>query len=121
MLVAPLMPIALQRNRLLPGLFGLGNNEYYQYDRYCARQPAGGEHPRQGCSRGFFELAKEQGLKTVAIAAADAEFAQNAAQGAVQNAEEMGFEIVYNQSYPPTTGDYTPIDRAMNAVEADVM
>src|SRR3546814_252589 len=120
-LVAPLMPIAIQRNLLLPGLFGLGNNEDYQYDRYFAMQPAGGEHPRQGFSRGFFELAKEQGLKTVAIAAADAEFAQNAAQGAKQNAEEYGFEVVYNQSYPPTTGDYTPIIRAMNAVEADVM
>src|SRR3546814_9746822 len=58
---------------------------------------------------------------TVAIAAADAEFAQNAPQGAKQNAEEMVFEVVYDQSYPPTTGDYTPIVRAMNAVEADVM
>lgn len=120
-LIAPLMPIAVQRNLLLPSLFGLGNNEDYKYDRYFSMQPAGGEKPRQGFSIGFFELAKAMGAKTVAVAAADAEFAQNAAQGAKLNAKDFGLEIVYDQSYPPATADFTPIVRAINAANPDVV
>ncbi|MGE0256044.1 MAG: amino acid ABC transporter substrate-binding protein [Alphaproteobacteria bacterium] len=117
-LIAPAMPIVIQRNKLFMGLFGLGNNEEYKYDRYFQILPAG-PTPRRGVSADYFQIAKEQGLKKVAIVAADAEYAQNAAEGARQNAKDLGIEIVYDKSYPPPTADYTPIVRAINATNPD--
>jgi ABC-type branched-subunit amino acid transport system substrate-binding protein len=60
--------------------------------------------------------------KTVAIVAADAEFAQNAADGARQSIKEIGgFETVMDQKYPPSTTDYTPVMRAVHALNPDIV
>ena len=63
---------------------------------------------------GFFELAAAQNPKpkTVAMIAADAEFARTAADGAREEAKKLGFKVVYDQSYPPATTDFAPIMRA---------
>jgi branched-chain amino acid transport system substrate-binding protein len=53
--------------------------------------------------------------------AADAEFARTAADGAKENAKALGFKIVYDQSYPPTTTDFAPIVRAVQAANADLV
>ena len=57
----------------------------------------------------------------MAIIAADAEFPHNAADGARENAKEAGLQIVYDKTYPPNTTDYTPIVRAVDAANADVV
>jgi len=74
-------------------------------------------------SRGFFELAAAQRPKpqTLAILAADAEFATTSADGARENAAEYGFKIVYDKNYPPPTTDFAPTVRAMQAANADVV
>ncbi len=118
--IAPAMPIIMRKKMAFPALFGLAANETFKYDRYFQIMPAGPD-PQNDWSRGFFELAKSKGLKSVAIAAADAEFAQNAASGARKNAKAMGFEIVYDKSYPPPTTDFTPIVRAIQATNPDVV
>ena len=46
---------------------------------------------------------------TIALVGADAEFAKNAVDGARAQAKRAGYKIVYDQTYPPTTADYTPI------------
>jgi len=119
-LIAPALPIVIQRGKVFMGLFGVGNNEEYKYDRYFQILPAGPD-PRRGVSEGFLKLAKEQGLKKIAIVAADAEYAQNVARGAREASKEMGFEIVYDKSYPPTNADFSPIIRAINATEPDMV
>ncbi len=119
-LIAPAMPIIMRKNLVFMGLFGLAANEQFKYKNYFQIMPAGPE-PKLDWSRGFFELAKEKGLKTVAIAGADAEFARNATDGAKANAEKLGFKIVYHKSYPPSTTDYTPIMRAIMATNPDVV
>ena len=53
--------------------------------------------------------------KTLAIVGADAEASRNAIEGALANAKAAGLEIVYNRSYPPTTNDFSPIVRAIQA------
>jgi branched-chain amino acid transport system substrate-binding protein len=118
--IAPAMPIIMRKKMVFPSLFGLAANETFKYDRYFQIMPAGPE-PQQDWSRGYFELAKAKGLKSVAIAAADAEFAQNAASGARANAKAMGFNIVYDKSYPPPTTDFTPIIRAIQATNPDAV
>ena len=46
------------------------------------------------------------------MVAADAEFARTAADGAKENAQKLGFKIIFDRSYPPTTTDFAPIMRA---------
>jgi branched-chain amino acid transport system substrate-binding protein len=54
------------------------------------------------------------------MAGADAEFSVNAMEGARENIKKMGFEIVYDKTYPPNTIDFTPIVRAMKATNPDL-
>ncbi len=53
--------------------------------------------------------------------AADAEFARTAADGAKENAQKLGFKIIYDRTYTPTTTDFSPIVRAVQAANADIV
>src|SRR5262249_55492533 len=72
---------------------------------------------------GFFALATQQQPKpqTVAIVAADAEFAKTVADGARSNAKAAGFNVIYDKSYPPSTMDFAPVMRAVQAANADIV
>ena len=120
--IAPAMPIVMRKKLVFPSLFGLAVNDEFKYNRYFQIMPAGPE-PKTDWSKGFFELALQQKPrpKTVAIVAADAEFALNAAAGARANAQKMGFKIVYDKTYPPATTDFTPIVRAIEATKPDIV
>ena len=122
-LLAPAMPVVIQHNMTFFALFGLDVNREFQYPRYFAMQPAGGPNPSAAFSQGFFEVAAAQNPKpkTLAIMAADAEFPHNAADGARENAKKAGLQIVYDKTYPPNTTDYSPIVRAVDAANADVV
>jgi branched-chain amino acid transport system substrate-binding protein len=121
-MVAPAMPIVVQRNLLFLSLFCLAINEEFHHPRYFSMVPFGG-NPKIALSKGFFDLAMEQTPKpkTAALVAADAEFAKRAADGARDNAKAAGLEIVYDRSYPPGTVDYTPIVRAIQATNPDIV
>ncbi|MDX1374307.1 MAG: amino acid ABC transporter substrate-binding protein [Burkholderiales bacterium] len=121
-LIAPAMPIVMRKKLVFPSLFGLAANDEFKYDRYFQIMPAG-PAPKTDWSKGFFELAMAQNPKpkTVAIVSADAEFALNAAAGARTNAQKLGLKIVYDKAYPPATTDYTPIVRAIQAENPDIV
>ena len=121
-LIAPLLPIAMERKLTLIGMFGLANNEKYQYPNYFQIQPAGPD-PQTSTAIGFFELANKQSPKpqTVAMVGADAEYPQNALVGARELVKKFGFKTVYDKTYPPNTTDYTPIVRAIKATNADIV
>ncbi len=120
--IAPAMPIVMRKKLVFPSLFGLAVNDEFKYNRYFQIMPAGPD-PKLDWSRGFFQLALEQKPRpqTVAIVAADAEFALNAAAGAHRNAVGMDLKIVYNKTYPPATTDFTPIVRAIQATNPDIV
>lgn len=118
--IAPAMPIVMRSGKVFLGLFGLDVNHKFKYDRYFQIMPAG-PNPAQDWSRGFFDIAKEKGLKSVALAGADAEFAQNAVKGARANAKQDKLNIVYDKSFPPSTADFTPILRAIQATNPDII
>ena len=82
-----------------------------------------GPTPKPAFTRGFFKVAEAQNPKpeTIALAYADAEFGQNACEGARENAKDAGFKIVYDKSYPPSTIDFTPIVRAIQARNPDLL
>ena len=121
-LIAPLMPIAMERKLTLVGIFGLANNEKYKYPNYFQISPNGPD-PEISTPQGFFELAAKQNPKpqTVAIVGADAEYPQNALVGARELIKRFGFKTVYDKTYPPNTTDYTPIVRAIKATNPDVV
>jgi branched-chain amino acid transport system substrate-binding protein len=117
-LSVPSMPVIIPRNMVLMGLFALAVNDQFNYPMYFSMFPAGPDAIHE-FSRGFFEIAKEQKLQTVAIVSADSDFAKKAADGAHDNATKMGFKIVYERSYPPNTLDFTPVLRAVQASNPD--
>jgi branched-chain amino acid transport system substrate-binding protein len=121
-MVAPAMPIIMAHNKMLVSILGLGVNREFKYGRYFSTVPIGPEGP-PAFSKGFFELAKTQNPRpqTVALIAADAEFAQVAVAGARQNAKAAGFTIVYDGKYPPPTTDFAPVMRAVQAASADIV
>jgi branched-chain amino acid transport system substrate-binding protein len=121
-LIAPLMPIAMERKLTVVGIFGLANNEKYKYPAYFQISPNGPD-PETSTPLGFFELAARQNPKpqTVAIVGADAEYPQNALVGARELIKRFGFKTVYDRTYPPSTVDYTPIVRAIKATNPDVL
>jgi branched-chain amino acid transport system substrate-binding protein len=122
-MIAPALPVIMQHNRTFLGLFGLSVNSEFQYPNYFSIVPIGGPKPKQAFSKGFFDVAMAQNPKptTIAFAWADAEFAHNAMDGARELAKEAGLKIVYDRSYPPTTSDYTPIVRGVQAANPDLV
>ena len=121
-LIAPLMPIAMERKLVFMGILGLANNEKYKYPNYFQIQPSGPD-PETNWSTGFFEIAAKQNPKpqTVALVGADAEYPRNAIPGARELAKKHGMKVVYDKTYPPSTVDYTPIARAIKATNPDVV
>ena len=122
-MVAPALPVVMQHNRMFLGLLGLAANSEFNYPNYFSIGPTGGPHPKQSFSKGFFEVAMAQNPKpqTIAFVGADAEFPRNALEGAHELAKEAGLKIVYDRSYPPTTNDYTPIVRGIQAANPDLV
>jgi branched-chain amino acid transport system substrate-binding protein len=120
--IAAAMPIAIQRKKLFVSLFGTGVNDNFKYQKYFSMIP-NGPTPKPAFTRGFFKVAEAQLPKpeTIALAYADAEFGQNACEGARENANASGFKIVYDKSYPPSTVDFTPIVRAIQARSPDLL
>jgi branched-chain amino acid transport system substrate-binding protein len=118
-LIAPAMPVVIDRDIVFMGLFGMNNNGKWKYEKYFQILPAG-PNPAVGFSGNWFEAIKSFKPKTIALLAADAEFARNLKEGALENAKAMGLEVVYNQNYPPRTADFTPIVRAVNATKPDI-
>src|SRR5437667_9270075 len=82
-LIAPLMPIAMERKLTVMGIFGLANNEKYHYPNYFQISPTG-PHPATATAAPFFELASKQTPRpqSVAIGRADAEDPHTARAGA---------------------------------------
>jgi branched-chain amino acid transport system substrate-binding protein len=97
-------------------------NSEFNYPKYFAMIPSGPE-TKPSFTKGFFEVAAQQNPKpqTVALVAADQEFSRNACEGARENAKAVGMRVVYDKTYPPTTTDFSPIVRAIQATNPDIV
>ncbi len=118
---APAMPVVIQKGKVFISLFALAVNSAFHYPKYFAMLPSGPD-TKPAFTEGFFQVAVAQNPKptTVAMAWADLEFSHNAAEGARSNAKKYGFTFAYDKNYPPSTTDFTPIVRAMQAANADL-
>jgi branched-chain amino acid transport system substrate-binding protein len=120
--VAPAMPTIIQNKKMTISFTAIGINREFKYDKYFSMVSVGPDGIN-AFSKGFFEIAAQQTPKpqTVAILAADAEFARASADGAREELKKHGLKIVYDQSYPPATTDFAPVMRAIQAANADIL
>ena len=121
-MVAPVIPILMQRGLTTIGILANAANSQFHYDRYFSMIPSGPD-PEKSFSTGFYQLAEAQNPKpkTLAILGVDAEFGRNATDGAHTNLKSFPFQLVYDQNYPPSTTDFTPIIRAVQAKNPDIL
>jgi branched-chain amino acid transport system substrate-binding protein len=121
-MVAPAMPIVMQKGKTLIGLSALDVNSEFHYPKYFSMLPTGPD-TKASFTEGFFQIASEQNPKptTVALTSEDAEFARNACEGARENAKKFGVKIVYDKTFPPGTTDFSPVIRALQVANADLV
>ena len=121
-MIAPAMPVVMQKNKVFISLLGLAVNSEFQYPNYFAMIPSGPD-TKASFTEGFFASALAQNPKptTVALVAADQEFSRNACDGARENADRFKLKVTYDKTYPPTTTDYAPIVRAIAATNPDIV
>ena len=121
-MLAPAMPIAMQRKKVFIGLLGNAVNSAFNYLNYFSMIPTGPD-PKPSFTKGFFDLAVRQNPKpqTVAIVAADADFGLYASEGARENIKAAGLTVVYDRRYPAATTDLAPVVRAIAATNPDLV
>src|SRR5476649_2632635 len=121
-MIAPAMPIVMQKKKFFASLFGLDVNGEFKYPNYFSVLPTGPK-TKPSFTEGLFQVAMQQNPKptTVALTSEDAEFSKAACDGARENAKTFGVKIVYDKSFPPGTTDFSPIVRALQASNADIV
>jgi branched-chain amino acid transport system substrate-binding protein len=115
---APIMPLVKERGKLLMGNFSFQVNAKVQHDMWFNNSPW---NDASSWSDGFFRAGQKAGAKTVAVLAADNDFAQNLANGARTLAKKAGIKAVYDQNYPPTTTDFSSLIRGIRAAKPDMV
>lgn len=116
------MPIIMQRNKLVMTLVALAVNDKFNYPRYF-HSASFGPNARTVLGESFFEAAMliNPRPQTVALVGADAEFSSNALSGARDLTKKYNLRIVYDRTYPPSTTDFSPIVRAIQATNPDLV
>jgi branched-chain amino acid transport system substrate-binding protein len=115
---APIMPLVKQRGLLLMGNFSFQVNAKVQHDMWFNNAPW---NDASSWSDGFFRAGQKVGAKSVAVLAADNDFAQNLANGARELAKKANIKSVYDQNYPPTTTDFSSLIRGIRAAKPDMV
>jgi len=115
---APIMPLVKQRGMVLMGNFSFQVNSKVGHDMWFNNAPWG---PADSWADSFLGLGAKAGGKTMALLAADQEFAQNLAVTAREVAKKRDMPIVFDQAYPPNTVEFSSILRALNATKPEVV
>jgi branched-chain amino acid transport system substrate-binding protein len=115
---APIMPLVKQRGLLLMGNFSFQVNSKVGHDMWFNNAPWG---PADSWATAFLDLAEKAGGKTIALLAADQEFAQNLALTARDVAKKRNMPIVFDQAYPPNTVEFSGIIRALKSAKPDIV
>ncbi len=115
---APIMPMVKQRGLLLMGNFSFQVNSKVGHDMWFNNAPWG---PADSWASSFLDIGQKAGGKSMALLAADQEFAQNLAKTAREVAAKRNLPIVFDQSYPPNTVEFSSIIRALKATKPDIV
>ena len=120
--IKPAMPLVIEHKRFFVGLMGLAVNQEFNYENYFAMIPTG-PNPGTALTEGFFVVAAKQQPKpeTVAILSADAPFSKSPIQGAKLNCAKHGMRVVFEESYPLSTNDFSPFIKKVQQTGADIL
>src|ERR1700755_1689960 len=83
-MIAPAMPVVMQKKKTFISIFGLDVNHEFNYPNYFSVLPTG-QNPKPSFTEGFYEIAKKNNVQTVGLVVEDAEFSNNACDGARDN------------------------------------
>ncbi len=108
-----------QRDRLMIGNFAFANNTEIKHDKYFQIAPWG--DGAQAWAGAFIEPGLKLGAKTIAFLAADTDFSQTLANGAREMAKQKGLKVVFDQSYPASTVDFSSLLRSLKAAKPDLV
>jgi branched-chain amino acid transport system substrate-binding protein len=103
---------------LLMGNFSFQVNSKVGHDMWFNNAPWG---PADSWASSFLDLGQKAGGKTIALLAADQEFAQNLAKTAREVAQKLNMQVVFDQAYPPSTVEFSGILRALKAAKPDIV
>jgi branched-chain amino acid transport system substrate-binding protein len=115
---APIMPLVKQRGLLLMGNFSIAVNETVHHDMWFNNAPWPDAKSQVDA---YMAVGKRVGVKTIAFLAADQEFAQNVLKVAKVIAPKDGLKIVYEQTYPPNTVDFSSMMQALRAAKPEMV
>ena len=115
---APILPLVKQRGMLLIGNFSFQVNSKVGHDMWFNNAPWG---PADAWASAFLDIGQKAGGKTVALLTSDQEFAQNLANTAREVAAKRNMPIVFDQTYPPNTVEFSSIVRALKAAKPDIV
>jgi branched-chain amino acid transport system substrate-binding protein len=120
--IKPAMPLVIEHNRFFVGLMGLAVNQEFIYENYFAMIPTG-PSPGTALTEGFFLVAAKQHPKpeTVAILSADAPFSKSPVIGAKENCSKNGMRVVFEETYPLSTKDFSPFIQKVQQTGADIL
>jgi branched-chain amino acid transport system substrate-binding protein len=115
---APIMPLVKQRGMVLIGNFSFQVNSKVGHDMWFNNAPWG---PADSWAASFLDLGQKAGGKNMALLAADQEFAQNLAVTARDVAKRLNLPVLFDQSYPPNTVEFSSILRSLKATKPDIV
>jgi branched-chain amino acid transport system substrate-binding protein len=75
----------------------------------------------QNYQRGAVYLARDIGVKRIAIVGEDSLFPRQSAEGAVEWAKKLGIEVVLNENYPRKQTDFTAMLQKIKARRAEAL
>ena len=115
---APIMPFVKQRGLLLMGNFSFQVNSKVGHDMWFNNAPWG---PADSWAASFIDLAQKAGGKSMALLAADQEFAQNLALTARDVAKKRNIRLCTTRAIRRTRWNSPRILRALKAAKPDIV
>jgi branched-chain amino acid transport system substrate-binding protein len=77
--------------------------------------------PLEAATEGTIDLAARNGLKTIALINVDTLPAKAVAKGAFELAKKTGLEVVFHETYPAGTTDFSAILKKLKAAKPDAL
>ena len=122
-MVAPAMPIVIQKKKTFISLFALDVNAQFKYPKYFSVLPTGPK-TKPSFTEGFFQVAdaaEPEADRRSRWPTRTPNSRKTPARARVRTPRPSGFKIVYDKSFPPDTTDFSPIVRAVQAANPDLV
>ena len=122
-MIAPAMPVVMQKGKTFIGLFGARGEQRSSTIRNTSRccRPARHRSRPSPTATSRSRRSRIRSRRPSRSPPRMPSSARNACEGARENAKKYGFKIVYDKTYPPGTTDFSPIIRALQAANADLV